>query len=82
MQEHKEEGHGVSKCLGQSEGAPTGGKAARSVCLYTQSHLRGQPSPTLWDGSDGLEEKTGPFVEAVRPCPQPAMGRPASDPDL
>lgn len=32
MQQHKEEGHGASKCLGQSEGAPTGGK---SECVST-----------------------------------------------
>lgn len=60
-----------------------GGKAARSVCLYTQSHhLRGQPSPALWDGSGGSEERTGSLVEAVRPGLQPAMGSPAPDPNL
>ena len=68
---------------GPERGSPTGGEAARSVCLYTQSHhLRSQPSPALWDGSDGSEERTGPFVEAVRPCLQPAMESPAADPSL
>lgn len=75
-------GDGASKCPGLSKGALMRGKAARSVCLYTDHHLRGQPSPALWDGSDGSEERTGRLAEAVRPGLQPAMGSPAPDPNL
>lgn len=34
MQEHKEEGHGASKCLGQSEGARREGKL-QGQCVCT-----------------------------------------------